>query len=82
MKLHTISLAMAMMIGVFATIPAARAAEADGPGVLGMNLSGPADWNTELPFVDAFRISRQWISQKKARVGAKAPPWNWMPRDG
>lgn len=26
---------------------------------LGMNLAGPADWNTELPFVDVFRLSRR-----------------------
>ena len=38
---------------------------------LGMNLSGPADWNTEYPFVDAFRLARKWISQKKgAKWGA------------
>ena len=29
-----------------------------------------ADWNTELPFVDVFRMSRPWISQKQgARFG-------------
>ena len=31
---------------------------------LGINLNGPADWNTELPFVDVFRLSRPWISQR------------------
>lgn len=31
---------------------------------MGINLAGPADWNTELPFVDVFRMSRPWISQK------------------
>ena len=30
---------------------------------LGMNLSAPADWNTELPFVDVFRLSRPWVSR-------------------
>ena len=40
---------------------------------LGMNLNGPADWNTELPFVDVFRLSRPWISQKAgAAVGQGA----------
>lgn len=34
---------------------------------LGMNLQGPCDWNTELPFVDVFRMSRLWISQKKGQ---------------
>ncbi len=40
---------------------------------LGTNLSGPADWNTELPFVDVFRLSRQWISQKKGQPWGKGP---------
>ncbi|HSI25011.1 MAG TPA: hypothetical protein VK952_05270, partial [Methylotenera sp.] len=32
---------------------------------LGINLAGLADWNTELPFVDLFRMSREWVSQPK-----------------
>jgi hypothetical protein len=40
---------------------------------LGINLAGPADWNTELPFVDVFRLSRQWISQKKGEGWGKGP---------
>lgn len=40
---------------------------------LGMNLAGPADWNTELPFVDVFRTSRQWVSQKPGTGWGKGP---------
>ena len=40
---------------------------------LGMNLNGPADWNSELPFVDVFRLSRPWISQKKGAPWGKGP---------
>ncbi len=40
---------------------------------LGMNLSGPADWNTELPFVDVFRLSRPWISQRQGQPWGKGP---------
>ncbi len=40
---------------------------------LGMNLNGPSDWNTELPFVDVFRLSRQWISQKKDAPWGQGP---------
>lgn len=51
--------------------------EAAGPrpadSRLGMNLSGLVDWNTEHPFVDVFRLSRRWISQKE---GA---PWGHGP---
>lgn len=40
---------------------------------LGINLSGPADWNTELPFVDVFRMSRPWISQQKGQPWGRGP---------
>ena len=40
---------------------------------LGMNLAGPADWNTELPFVDVFRLSRKWISQRRGAGWGKGP---------
>jgi hypothetical protein len=30
---------------------------------LGTNLNGIADWSTEMPFVDAFKSSRKWITQ-------------------
>ncbi len=41
---------------------------------LGLNLSGIADWNTELPFVDVFRMSRPWISQRKGAGWGQGPP--------
>ncbi|MGB4727197.1 MAG: hypothetical protein WBH86_07315 [Thermogutta sp.] len=40
---------------------------------LGMNLAGPADWNTELPFVDVFRMSRPWISQRTGQPWGQGP---------
>lgn len=40
---------------------------------LGINLAGPADWNTEHPFVDVFRLSRQWISQRQGEGWGKGP---------
>lgn len=30
---------------------------------LGIGLNGIADWSTQLPFLDAFKSSRQWITQ-------------------
>lgn len=54
-----------------ATDAAAAAADAGG---IGINLSSPTDWTTEWPFVDVFRTSRAWFSQ---RVGAgfnQGPP--------
>lgn len=52
---------------------------------LGMNLAGPADWNTELPFVDVFRLSRPWISQQRGQPWGKGPAleldeYGWVKR--
>ena len=46
---------------------------------LGINLAGPADWNSELPFVDVFRLARKWISQRKGQPWGKGPE---LERDG
>jgi hypothetical protein len=40
---------------------------------IGINLNGPADWNTEIPFNDVFRLSREWISQKRGESWGKGP---------
>jgi hypothetical protein len=40
---------------------------------LGINLAGPADWMTEMPFVDVFRTARPWISQKKGAGWGQGP---------
>ena len=53
------------------TFAVALAAEAEPR--LGMNLAGPADWMTELPFVDVFRTSRPWISQKNGAGWGQGP---------
>jgi hypothetical protein len=50
-----------------------RHALADSRPALGMNLNGPADWNTELPFVDVFRLSRTWISQREGAAWGQGP---------
>jgi len=57
----------------------------DGVAQLGINLAGPADWNTELPFVDVFRMSRPWISQRKGAPWGKGPElqldeYGWVKR--
>ena len=52
---------------VTGTAPTVAATAADEAG-LGLNLAAPDDWTTEWPFVDLFRTSRNWISQ---RTGAK-----------
>lgn len=40
---------------------------------VGINLAGPTDWNTELPFVDSFRMARTWISQQKGKPWGRGP---------
>lgn len=41
---------------------------------LGINLEGPSDWSTEQPFVDCFRLSRAWISQRDGWAWGQGPP--------
>lgn len=59
------------------TLPGMRLLAADAIDTarptFGINLSGPADWNTELPFVDVFRLSRPWISQREGASWGKGP---------
>ncbi|HNY26967.1 MAG TPA: hypothetical protein PKH31_06255 [Candidatus Sumerlaeota bacterium] len=57
-----------------ATSSLAPAAEPAAPQArMGMNLSGPADYNNEQAFVNVFRLSRPWISQKEGS------PWGGGP---
>lgn len=68
----------ALLVWLIAAMAPCRAAEpssAPPPAKprLGINLAGPADWNTELPFVDVFRQSRPWISQRKGEAWGKGP---------
>jgi hypothetical protein len=64
-------------------VPALAAGVAPGTGRaaapparprLGINLSGVADWNSELPFADMVRMSREWISQRDGAGWGKGPP--------
>jgi len=53
--------------------PVARENAENANRLMGINLAGLADWNTELPFVDAFRLARQWISQRDGQPWGKGP---------
>ena len=44
--------------------------------VLGTNLTGIADWSTEMPFIDAFKSSRQWITQCESKEPGCSGSWN------
>ena len=67
--------------GILSLLAAALSFHSNQPGFaadppsprLGMNLAAPVDWSTELPFVDVFRLSRSWISQRKGAPWGKGP---------
>ena len=40
---------------------------------VGINLAPVADWGSELPFVDVFRSSQPWISQRDGANWGKGP---------
>ncbi len=61
-----------LLVGFAITVDSALAQDQPQPR-LGMNLNGPADWNTELPFVDVFRLSRPWISQQEGKPWGQGP---------
>jgi len=63
-------MAQALMTAAYA---AAAAPAPPGVPRLGINLNGPADWNTEIPFVDVFHFSRAWISQHTGQPWGKGP---------
>ncbi len=48
--------------GLLLFFEAASAQQAHAP--VGVNLSGVADWSTQLVFVDVFKQSREWIPQR------------------
>jgi hypothetical protein len=60
-------------LAAMTSAPAAGADPAPARSRLGMNLSGPADWSTEMPFVDVFRLSREWISQRQGAKWGEGP---------
>ncbi|MBA3789602.1 hypothetical protein H0X32_04465, partial [Patescibacteria group bacterium] len=49
---------------------------------LGINLNGVADWTTQWPFVDAFKVSRSWISQHKDSAWGQGGPLHLTPSGG
>jgi hypothetical protein len=63
--------AMAALLCASAVVAAAEQPAAEPR--LGMNLAGPSDWSSELPFVDVFRQSRVWISQKEGAAWGQGP---------
>jgi hypothetical protein len=51
------------------------AARAAMPMAIGTNLNGVADWSTQLPFLDAFKSARGWLTQ--CQDGEPGCQGNW-----
>lgn len=68
--LKPIVIATLTFIAVMLVTPASAD---DNTATLGINLAGPVDWNTELPLVDVFRLSRTWISQREGTGWGEGP---------
>ena len=64
---------MLPVVALLLVVAAVGAELAGAQPRMGMNLAGPADWGTELPFVDVFRFSRPWISQGAGAEWGKGP---------
>ncbi|XGV96706.1 MAG: hypothetical protein ACAF41_28785 [Leptolyngbya sp. BL-A-14] len=46
---------------------------------IGVNLSGIADWSTQLPFVDVFKTARKWDSQRGGAPFGQGGPLDLTP---
>jgi len=77
-------LGIALISFVALTIPAGCASNAQAASgrlvnpppaktSLAINLSGAADWSTEIPFVDLMRFSRPWVSQEEGKPWGQGP---------
>ncbi|MBN2137616.1 MAG: hypothetical protein JW720_07410 [Sedimentisphaerales bacterium] len=73
MSRHNNTVFTVSAICVFAIVLCFSVQDAGAKTQVGINLAGPADWNTELPFVDVCRLSRTWISQRKGQPWGKGP---------
>jgi len=73
LKITLASLAVSLALGHVLAQKATGQTPAGPRPRLGMNLSGLCDWNTELPFVDVFRLARAWISQREGAGWGKGP---------
>jgi hypothetical protein len=75
--MNRIRLFLTMMLvpaaAICAAAPGPAPSLAPSASRIGINLSAPADWNTEIPFADVFRLSRPWISQKKGGAWGTGP---------
>ena len=70
-NLHMLTAATALSVCFF--VQAVHSSPPPAEARLGINLNGISDWSTELPFVDVFKTSRKWISQRQGEEWGKGP---------
>lgn len=66
------ALLAAFLVQAAAAEPSGRRAP-EPAARIGINLNGTADWNSELPFVDVFRMARMWVSQREGAAWGQGP---------
>src|SRR5262249_53571079 len=74
MRYAKLSLVLVVLPIAASVLPAAGSRGAEVRPRMDINLSEAKDYGTELPFVDVFRLSRPWISQRKGADWGKGPP--------
>ncbi|MGF1482415.1 MAG: cellulose-binding protein [Cyanophyceae cyanobacterium] len=67
---------LAKDFSVTAESPKLARPSSQSPMSLGINLAGVADWSSEIPFVDAFKSTKQWMTQCLASELGCSRPWN------
>lgn len=70
---QAVPLAGALALGWSPRGADAQAAAGAAQPRLGINIAGISDWNTELPFVDLFRMAREWVSQRNGAGWGQGP---------
>ena len=73
------AVALAACVGLTVLVVERRAAA--GPPPVGVNLSGVADYSTDLVFVDAFKSSRPWVGQAEGKKWGEGGPLD-LTQDG
>ncbi len=71
----TLALLVVMLALFGAVLPSpSPAVSQQTPPAIGMNIAGVVDWSTEWMFVDAFKMSRDWISQRQGANWGEGGP--------
>ncbi len=79
-KLFLLLLLFSISISLIITTGTVASAYPNSNSPLGTNVSGINYWTTQWPFVDAFKISRPWISQRQGAAWGEGGPLKLTPQ--